>query len=174
MSFGDAWKAANGDDCTIRYLCSTCRKELAIESCDCPNPNESSCATCRRELDLYFKRNADKYGRKSCTLELPPPETLIVAVQRFSESSNGKRQRLNERSDPPLSLEIGGQQYQLKAVLSHKGQHDYGHYIAFVLYENGQWWRCDDDCISTVRADERYLAEDSALRAYIFAYERSQ
>lgn len=43
--------------------------------------------------------------------------------------------------------------YNLKAVVSHYGTHNYGHYICYRKYR-GTWWRVSDETVHVVREEE--------------------
>lgn len=56
-------------------------------------------------------------------------------------------------ADDPGSSNSG--LYELQAVLTHKGRSSSsGHYVAWVRRKTDEWFKCDDDTVSIVSADE--------------------
>ena len=60
-------------------------------------------------------------------------------------------------------------QYQLRAVVIHKGRYGSGHYVAYVRGSDDQWRFCDDSQEPRVVVD---IAEVQRQQAYILFYER--
>ncbi|EGV60104.1 ubiquitin-specific protease ubp1 [Yamadazyma tenuis] len=57
---------------------------------------------------------------------------------------------LQAEADPPLDPKL---LYNLKAVISHYGTHNYGHYICYRKLR-GTWWRISDESVYVVNEEE--------------------
>lgn len=59
----------------------------------------------------------------------------------------------------------GAGQYTLFAVVSHCGEMNTGHYVAYIKAQDGCWYQCDDAWVT--RVDEAVVA---ACQAYMLFY----
>ncbi|CAN8001029.1 unnamed protein product, partial [Ixodes hexagonus] len=81
---------------------------------------------------------------------------LDLKLQHPDEASPSKKQTKHEPfsfPDDPGSNNSG--YYELQAVLTHKGRStSTGHYVAWIRRKEDEWFKCDDDKVSVVSADE--------------------
>ena len=104
------------------------------------------------------------------------PSILVCHLKRFAFNNYGQLVRLHKKIDFPLRLEIEDfmsnlnkarpPPYDLVGILVHQGQTcASGHYLSFVK-KNGEWFRCNDSCVTKV--DEATVLNQ---QAYILMYE---
>ncbi|KAL1557411.1 ubiquitinyl hydrolase 1 [Salvia divinorum] len=120
--------------------------------------------------NMYKCDSCDAYvmARKYLSI-LQAPNILTIALKRF--------QKLNKRVTFPEKLDLrsymnesedGNDVYKLYAVIVHvEIHHTFGHYICYVKDFGGNWYKVDDDKVSSVGLDEVLLQE-----AYMLLYSR--
>jgi ubiquitin C-terminal hydrolase len=125
-----------------------------------------------RDSDGNVIRRIDA-TRVTCFTDFPPVLCIHLKRYWFDHEHNClvKKQTTVEFSE---SLEIGedmsgteqlSARYALRAMVTHGGVDNGGHFMAYVSVE-GQWWACSD--LSTRRVD---LSDVLAAEAYVLFYE---
>jgi ubiquitin carboxyl-terminal hydrolase 16/45 len=112
-------------------------------------------------------------------LESPP--VLVIRLIRFKVLGKARvasKESAFVRVEHEVRVESKGlpQNYRLRAVVSHSGRLQGGHYLAYVRAgEHGeddeQWFRCDDSTVTGADI-EAALSEANAFTPYLLFYER--
>lgn len=97
-----------------------------------------------------------------------------LPFRKQDATSNGTSQHLNEDFDeeitpkPSLFEQFNGNSellYNLKAVISHYGTHNYGHYICYRKLR-GTWWRISDESVYVVNESEVLNSQGTFMLFY--------
>lgn len=83
------------------------------------------------------------------------PQTVSTAATPEADNQDASNE-----VDPRLM-------YDLKAVISHYGTHNYGHYICYRKYR-GTWWRISDESVYIVTQDEVLNSQGTFMLFYEF------
>lgn len=70
--------------------------------------------------------------------------------------------RKQDESEPVDNEDL---RYNLKAVISHYGTHNYGHYVCYRRYR-GTWWRISDESVYVVGEDEVLYSQGTFMLFY--------
>jgi ubiquitin C-terminal hydrolase len=90
---------------------------------------------------------------------------LIIHVTRFKWSG---RTCIKDKTHLQVTsnLQVYGKQYSLYSIITHiEDTCKQGHYISFVKSSNNEWYRCNDEMVSKVNAEDAYSTE-----AYLIVY----
>ena len=95
----------------------------------------------------------------------------MICLKRFAFNSITKQPEKITRhiSYSMVFTPVTGVQYQLRAVVVHKGGYGAGHYVAYVRASNNQWCFCDDSNKPRTVADPTEVEQQ---QAYMLFYER--
>ncbi|GMP60222.1 hypothetical protein CsSME_00023184 [Camellia sinensis var. sinensis] len=93
-----------------------------------------------------MSRKVDRYLQFPFSLDMTPYLSSSILRSRF-----GNRIFSFDGDDPDASTELSSE-FELFAVISHKGKLDAGHYVTYLRLRN-QWYKCDDAWISQVNED---------------------
>ncbi|CAL5397191.1 unnamed protein product [Camellia sinensis] len=93
-----------------------------------------------------MSRKVDRYLQFPFSLDMTPYLSSSILRSRF-----GNRIFSFDGDDPDASTELSSE-FELFAVISHKGKLDAGHYVTYLRLRN-QWYKCDDAWISQVNDD---------------------
>ena len=98
--------------------------------------NQFSCSTCAKKTDA-----------RRCVQIAETPNLLILKLMRYfyDRKTNNKKKFQTALTFPP-HLEVNNEEFELTAVLYHKGNSAHGgHYVAELLeWEENNWWLFDD------------------------------
>ena len=98
--------------------------------------NQFSCSTCEKKTDA-----------RRCVEISETPNLLILKLMRYyyDRKTNDKKKFQTALTFPP-HLEVNNEEFELTAVLYHKGNSAHGgHYVAELLeWEENNWWMFDD------------------------------
>lgn len=98
--------------------------------------NQFSCSTCDKKTDA-----------RRCVEISQTPNLLILKLMRYyyDRKTNNKKKFQTALTFPP-QLEVNNEEFELTAVLYHKGNSAHGgHYVAELLeWEENNWWMFDD------------------------------
>jgi ubiquitin C-terminal hydrolase len=77
---------------------------------------------------------------------------------------------LEIKSNPKNSIDNSNNfpKYSLKAVISHFGNQDSGHFISDI-FENGKWISCNDENLNEIN-DDIVFGKNRQKSGYIFVY----
>lgn len=176
-------------DLVYTTLCNACHHTVSVNQPELllslPLKDQENATTVQELCTDFFsnKETVKQYACQTCNnsrndafrairiKNLPP--VLVVAAKRFAYENNNA-QRINTLILPQevlmLEDEQGVKSYELKGIISHRGQLERGHYHAYVK-QGEQWYRCDDAQV-VLAAD----AKNTALRAsdapYIYFYQQ--
>ena len=114
------------------------------------------------------------------TMSAPPILTILLNLTKYDGVSRSKNMTQIELC---RTLQVGNNDesvgnndvcYRLFAVVVHQGKgSESGHYIAFVN-NSGQWWKCDDNTITSVMEDDVLGVPDGTNRPYMLFYVRDK
>eukprot|EP01034_Spumella_vulgaris_P024623 gene24623-30991_t len=99
--------------------------------------NQYQCSKCNK------RRDAER-----CTKLTTLPDVLCIHLLRYTyDKKTLAKKKLQSDLTFPSLLTIKNEEYQLVAVLYHKGRSAHGgHYVCDALdWSSGEWWHCDDD-----------------------------
>ena len=74
------------------------------------------------------------------------PKVLRIQLKRFKQEGRFIRKDIRK---VPFDFDLllpfdSAPRYQLKGIIVHLGESDHGHYIAYVLMSDAEWYLCDD------------------------------
>ena len=104
------------------------------------------------------------------------PKYLVLALKRFSYSSNGGVQKNMQIVDCPLSFKLDSVNYELKSFIVHSGSANSGHYYSFVRRLKSEdslehkWICCNDSSVKDVPLS---TVHGELCKSYILMYEKS-
>ena len=95
------------------------------------------------------------------------PSVLFLQLLRYVyDKETFEKRKLMKSISFPGTISLNDEEYDLVAVLYHKGLSAYGgHYICEVLnWETQSWWLCDDDLISATIPPDSHFKEDTQTK----------
>ena len=136
---------------------------------------ENNATSAKILKDIKFTLSLDVF--ELCTEELQekllPMRNLFKEIEdkKVHENSKTKAGGVVSAGDSPVKDDEGKVRhpysfeddpgsnnsalYELQAVLTHKGRSSSsGHYVAWIKRKEDEWFKCDDDTVSTVGSDE--------------------
>ncbi|CAG9313071.1 unnamed protein product [Blepharisma stoltei] len=112
--------------------------------------------------DLYDEQNFDELWCQECgSLRKQARYVSSVEFPQYLIFYTPKNKRTNFSF--PESLEIYGEAYSLYAIICHKQNILYGHYLAYVCLQ-GVWYKCDDSRVKKQAPDYK--------SAYLLFYQK--
>ncbi|ODV79230.1 cysteine proteinase [Suhomyces tanzawaensis NRRL Y-17324] len=117
---------------------------------------------------LSFRKQDERSVLKS---DPEVPQDLVSASP--SEASSGSDFEMEDREKETVTTTTSAEEvaanpsllYGLKAVISHYGTHNYGHYICFRKFR-GTWWRISDESVYVVNEDEVLSGQGTFMLFY--------
>ena len=115
-----------------------------LENEKCSNGEQYTQATCP-----YCDYTSDKYTSNTTVTLLHLPNILVVQLRRSYYDTSRKTMESDETEinyEKYLILHEGDieVQYELICLITHIGEATFGHYLAFVVDPQNQWWLLED------------------------------
>ncbi|WBW71429.1 SAGA complex ubiquitin C-terminal hydrolase Ubp8 [Schizosaccharomyces osmophilus] len=159
-------KIFSGSMKSVITCCECKTKKVATDplmevSLDLHEPSIQGC------LERYISPEQIQYTCSNCNAKVATkqlffdklPPTLCLQLKRFEQNSFAMSTKVDKLITYPMLLKMqynfnhDSVNYQLYAIVCHKGTLDTGHYIAYTLFQ-GHWYLLDDTTITVVPESE--------------------